>query len=249
VFISDRMAEGYARWRPAVHPQIVAMIAARIGRRQRALDVGCGTGLSTAPLGALADEVVGLEPAEAMLRWSSKVASRAHFVVGRGEELPVRTESIDVITAAGSLDYADVERFVPEAVRVLRSDGVLVVYDFGPGREFRDSDELGEWFAEFERRWPWPAAGEVDVAAPPLNGDALRLEGREEFAIALRLEGAFYLDYVLTETNIEAAIKSGVEEQEIRQWCSETLAGVFGGVEREVVFRGYVAYLSRPGSG
>jgi SAM-dependent methyltransferase len=242
IFGSARIAAGYARHRPAVHPQVVELIRSRVPHARRALDIGCGAGLSAAPLTLIADQVVGIEPAEAMLRWSSEVAPGAAFVAGRAEQLPIRGASIDLITAAGSLNYADLSLFAAEAVRVLRPGGTLVVYDFGPGREFRDSPVLGDWFGEFERRWPWPPARAIDVTRAPLNGPALRLVHRENFDIALPLAPEFYLEYVLTETNVEAAVNRGEAEAGIRSWCAETLAAAFAGAPRAVVFRGYVSY-------
>src|SRR5512138_2967890 len=114
VFGSERMAAGYAQARPAVHPRVVDRVVDRLGRCRRALDVGCGTGLSAAPLSRLADEVIGIEPNEAMLRWSARVAPVAAFAAARAEALPVRSASVDVITAAGSLNYVDLATFAPE---------------------------------------------------------------------------------------------------------------------------------------
>jgi SAM-dependent methyltransferase len=202
--------------------------------------------LSAAPLSRLADEVIGIEPNEAMLRWSARVAPGAAFAAARAEALPVRSASVDVITAAGSLNYVDLASFVPEAIRVLRPGGTLVVYDFGPGREFRDSPALARWYAEFERRWPWPAPRPLDVTRPPLNGPVLRLDSSENFEATLAIEPGFYLNYVMTETNVESAMANGCAESAIRGWCAETLPAVFGGAAREVVFRGYIAYTRTP---
>ena len=75
---------------------------------------------------------------------------------GAAEAIPVHAGSIDLITAAGSLNYADLDLFFLEAARVLRADGRLLVYDFEPGRSFRDSTALDDWFRAFIARYPWP---------------------------------------------------------------------------------------------
>ena len=59
VYDSERLAAGYAFDRPPVHEQILR--SARLTRHaDRALDVGCGAGLSTAALAPLARQAVGL---------------------------------------------------------------------------------------------------------------------------------------------------------------------------------------------
>ena len=84
IYDSPRLAAGYAYDRPAVHGRIIEAarehlhITSRLGR---ALDIGCGAGLSTAALEPLAKTVIGLEPVHAMLAHSRVVAPHALFVV------------------------------------------------------------------------------------------------------------------------------------------------------------------------
>jgi hypothetical protein len=49
----------------------------------------------------------------------------------------------------------------------------------------------------------------------------------------------------MTETNVAAAVKSGVDEESIRHWCAESLKPVFSGQPQEVVFTGYIAYFAK----
>jgi ubiquinone/menaquinone biosynthesis C-methylase UbiE len=95
IYDSERLAAGYAFDRPAVHAQILK--STRLdGRARRALDVGCGAGVSTAVLAPLAERVVGLEPIATILVHRRKVAPQAGFVTGSAEELPFAARSFDV---------------------------------------------------------------------------------------------------------------------------------------------------------
>jgi hypothetical protein len=69
------------------------------------------------------------------------------------------------------------------------------------------------------------------------------LRHSEDFEIGLSLSLEFYVSYMLTETNVEAAVAAGTNIDDIRAWCTRTLATVFEGRAREVIFRGYVAHL------
>ncbi|HEY6495509.1 MAG TPA: hypothetical protein VIZ43_19700, partial [Trebonia sp.] len=58
VYENERLAAGYAFDRPPVHDQVLR--SARLtAPAARALDVGCGAGLSTAALIPLARQVIG----------------------------------------------------------------------------------------------------------------------------------------------------------------------------------------------
>ena len=177
-----------------------------------------------------------------MLRWTESVAPGASFAVGRAEALPFAAHSFDLLTAAGSLNYvSDLDAFFAEAARVLTPGGRLVVYDFNPGRSFGGSDALDRWFEAFSTAYPWPAS-----EARPLDPDVLAgiaptvgREAHENFRLPLTLTPEFYLNYMLTETNVAFAQRRGVPFEQIRAWCSETLAPVWQGSAREVVFSGY----------
>jgi SAM-dependent methyltransferase len=249
IFENSGMAAGYATSRPPVHPRIVDRIARTLHLAERvecALDVGCGAGLSTRPLHKIANRCVGIEPVEAMLKFAADVAPRAGFAVGRAEALPVRSHTVDLITAAGSLNYADLRCFFPEAARVLRPNGSLIVYDFSQGKTLRDSPDLDSWHTGFRRRYPQPASHARELSPEILASldSGFKLTGHELFEIGIVLSPAFYLDYTLTETNVANAVRSGIPQQEIRDWCAETLSPVFRGESKEVLFRGYIAYLA-----
>jgi len=174
------MAVGYARFRPPVHRRILERAFVPGTMFPKALDVGCGAGVSTQALAGFADFTIGMEPAAGML------PKGPGYFAGAAEAIPVRTDSIDLITAAGSLNYADLTLFFPEAARVLRTPGLLVVYDFEPGRSFRDSSTLDDWFRAFVARYPWPPHEGRELNPEILSDLAagLRLEHQQHFEIA-----------------------------------------------------------------
>jgi SAM-dependent methyltransferase len=242
-FATDAMASGYATSRPPVHPRVLALAFAHFQRRfPLALDIGCGAGLSTAALSPYAERIIGLEPNLSMLKW----ATGAAFVCATAEAIPLPDRSIHLITAAGSLNYVDLDRFFPEASRVLAACGMLLVYDFSPGHTFQDSPTLDEWFSEFHRRYPPPRDEARELNPRILAGITphFRLQASQQFEIGLSLTRDFYEDYVMTETNVAAAVRAGVSPDEIRQWCHRTLGPIWRGCEREVLFRGYFACLA-----
>jgi SAM-dependent methyltransferase len=245
---SARLATGYAFSRPPVHPHVVERIVAHrtVAARSptRALDVGCGAGLSTAALTPFVRAVVGVEPAATMLAHHRVVAPAASFVVGRAENLPFANATFDLITAAGSLNYTDRGQSLAEIARVLAPGGVLAIYDFSSGRRCHAAAALAAWFAEFEKRYPYPPGYAMDIQALDFAHVGLRLAAHEPFEIAVALTMDAYLAYVLSEANVERAVASGTAEGDIAAWCRERLAAVFGSAGLAVLFTGYVAYVS-----
>ena len=247
VFAEAGMAAGYANSRPPLHAIIVEKSRRLLPVSRpasRAIDIGCGAGLSTRALATVARTCIGMEPAEAMLHAAAQSGYDVAFVVGRAEELPFQGQSADLVTAAGSLNYVgDFERSMAEVCRVLAPGGTLVVYDFSAGRRFRDSPALGEWFERFRTRYPVPAgsARPLDPASLAATVRGLAPSAHEVFEIALELDPEFYLNYMMTETNVVHAQQAGIPAPEIRAWCQAGLAPVFAGEPRTVLFDGYLA--------
>jgi len=188
------MAEGYAKARPPLHARIVE----RIGAPARSiLDVGCGAGLSTRPL--TAERVFGIDPFAGMVRWGPRVAPAATFTVGRAEALPFRSASFELITAAGSLNYADPARAFPELQRVLAENGMLVVYDFSQ-----------DGFA-FER----PPDGSIALDPEILRDIAtgFRVARSERFTFAVEMDRDQYEAYLRTEIDHPPAVERGATLQ------------------------------------
>jgi predicted TPR repeat methyltransferase len=67
-FVGQSVATRYAEVRPPLHDRVVRLLAERLPKPERALDLGCGTGLSTRPMSSFAHTVIGVDVSEEMLR-------------------------------------------------------------------------------------------------------------------------------------------------------------------------------------
>lgn len=248
IYDSSRLAAGYARHRPPVHARVLDLVASRLGIREPrglGLDIGCGAGLSTAALGRLASTAIGLEPVQAMLAHSAVVAPTARFVVGGAETLPFRAGQFDLITAAGALNYTDRHRCLAEVARVLATGGWLVIYDFSSGRRSPEAPGLDAWFDAFEREYPFPPGYAMDVRAIDFATHGLTLDGYQPYEVLLPISKPAYLEYVLTETNVERAIREGQPEADVRRWCARGIDAVFARDTLPIAFTGYYACVKR----
>ncbi len=107
------------------------------------LDVGCGTGRYSRLLrGLLPDgsKLAGSDVSAAMLAQLKAVNhGRAVVVplVSAAEELPLRTASLDLVTAFNCVHHFDLGRFLTAVARVLQPDGQLFIYTRTPEQNAR----------------------------------------------------------------------------------------------------------------
>ena len=244
IYDSERLANRYAVDRPPVHVAICARLFSELATGYRAglaLDVGCGAGASTAALLPYVAHVTGLDPYPGMLRQARASVPAAAFVQGRAEALPLASRSCDIVTAAGSLNYADVHAALAEASRVLAPGGHFAPYDFSTGRVADEASRAADGFGAFERTFPWPAGYPLDLGALPYREHGLTLLKHEEFVVEIEMAQARYVRYLMSETNVEAAVAGGMSEADVRDACWRMFDPVFSNGSRPVAFRAVLA--------
>ena len=152
-FVGAQVAARYADARPLLHGHAVRLLAERIPRPQRAIDVGCGTGLSTEPLASLADMVVGVDVSKDMLAKARRVGG-ARYVCARAERLPFPDALFDLATIASAIHWFEREA-ITELGRVLGTAAVVAVYDVWFRAEMKDVESFAEWMrTECADRYP-----------------------------------------------------------------------------------------------
>ncbi|SCV00150.1 LANO_0F05446g1_1 [Lachancea nothofagi CBS 11611] len=128
------------------------------GVSEIAIDIGCGTGISTFPLLRYFSKVFGLDPSPTMLTPANKCKedlkpedrSRIEFKVCAAEKLSTlfNEDSIDIVVGAESIHWVDHRRFFEEAHRVLRPHGTIA-YWFYVEPIFLDFPEANEIYEKY----------------------------------------------------------------------------------------------------
>ncbi|MGW3420038.1 class I SAM-dependent methyltransferase [Streptomyces phaeochromogenes] len=151
----DAIAAQYAAARPDYPPALFEAIEEFTGRPLAGADVldcGAGTGIATRLLRERGARVVAMEPGAGMAAELRRAESEVPLVRGEGNRLPFAVGSFDVVAYAQAWHWTDPALSVPEALRVLRPEGVLAL-----------------WWNQADIRVPWVAA-EEDRLAPFTRG-------------------------------------------------------------------------------
>jgi SAM-dependent methyltransferase len=245
------VAEGYVSARPYLHPQVFSLVRNLINPPKpfrRALDVGCGTGMSSVALLDLAEGVVGLDASTEMLHLA-RPANRVRYLASSAEVLPFARGSFDLVVACGSIDWVDRSKFMPEVAALLCAGGWLIPLDFGDSARCASLPGLGDWYSDvFLRRFPCPPSTDPFIGRDEAETYGFTDPVTHHFTFPWAFTADQYAAFLLTESSVIAAVEFGRERAgEVRSWLIAELSPMFGTDAREVDFGGYVQLLQRQG--
>jgi ubiquinone/menaquinone biosynthesis C-methylase UbiE len=126
------LAGDYAKFRPGYAPQVATAILGYVGHNPASIDaadIGAGTGIWTRILAARGlHSVVAVEPNDDM-RGQGIETSRGTGIVwhkGSAEATGLLDDSVDLVSMASSLHWADFDKACKEFHRILRPEGIFV---------------------------------------------------------------------------------------------------------------------------
>ncbi|HET9342381.1 MAG TPA: class I SAM-dependent methyltransferase [Candidatus Eremiobacteraceae bacterium] len=148
----DTLAAEYERYRTSYSDALFDAILAYAGplHERRALDLACGTGLSTRGLVARGVAVTGIDIAPNMLDVARHAGlSGATFYEGRAEALPFSDASFALVTCGQAFHWFDGPRVLSEIARVLVPGGAHAQY----WKHYDASDPFVKAADDLERSW------------------------------------------------------------------------------------------------
>jgi len=246
LFVHASAAERYAAARPYFHPLVAARIAAFTGVRRfaRALDVACGTGQSSRAIAGIADAVEAVDVAPEMVA-AAEPHPHVRYGVAGAERLPFPDGSFDLVTVGLAFHWFDQSAFLREARRVLGAGGWLAVYTSGFKGEMAEDAAFAEWTkGSYLKRFPSPPRRAAGVTAELARAHGFDLEGTEEFSHDEAMSADGLTGYLLTQTNVIAAVEEGAMPlADAAAWIAAGVAPFFGGARRTLRFGGTIWWL------
>ncbi|MGI9058046.1 MAG: methyltransferase domain-containing protein [Ktedonobacteraceae bacterium] len=131
-------ASSYDRVRPTPPPALLDLLTQLIQMPHPALmvDLGSGTGLSTAIWGERAERVIGIEPNADMRKEAIRkvedhpYAAHIEYREGVAHQTGLPGGCADIVTAAQSFHWMEPTATLAEIARILRPGGLFAAYDY-----------------------------------------------------------------------------------------------------------------------
>jgi ubiquinone/menaquinone biosynthesis C-methylase UbiE len=251
-FSPETAAARYARGRPDFHSNTIGRIREKIGLEQKvtkALDVACGTGLSTKALLEIAEEVFGTDTSKAMLAHAPE-KDRIQYSIAPAEQQPFPDHTFDLITVCSGVHWFQIDKFLAESARILKSHGWLVLYENHFIADMDGHPEFKNWFQDrYLKQFPSPPRhNDYSWNNDHLNPQGWELIGTETFTNPIRFNKKELILYFSTQSNIIAATEQGrATYAEAEAWLNDELSPLFPNNEQKklIHYGNWIKYLRK----
>lgn len=250
-FSPKSAAKRYAKGRPFFHRNTVKHIREFLNihkKLQNALDVACGTGMSTTALLDIAENVFGTDTSDEMLKLVLN-PQEIKYSKASAENLPYENNYFDIITVSSGVHWFNIDQFLREAKRVLKSKSWLVFYENHFISEMPEVESFTNWFPNvYLKKCPSPKRNNNYA----WNNENLVDKGfafvkEEKFKNEIELTKEQLILYFTTQSNITAAVENKVSDyEEIENWLDKELISFFDdGQKRTINYGNWIKYLQK----
>lgn len=225
-------AERYSKGRPDFHSNTITHIKdyLRLDKKlNNALDIACGTGLSTKALLEIAINVYGTDISQEMLKLALQ-PDKINYSVAPAEQQPFTDNNFDLITVSSGVHWFDIDKFLIEANRLLKSKSWLVLYENHFISEMVGNENFTNWFPDvYLKKFPSPPRNN----AYAWTNENLILKNfnfvtEERFRNSITFNKKQLALYFTTQSNIIAAVEENqTTYEQVENWLDQELASFF----------------------
>ena len=245
-------AERYSKGRPDFHRNTINHIKDYLHLHKRlnnALDIACGTGLSTKALLEIATNVYGTDISEEMLKLASQ-SDKIHYSIASAEQQPFADNKFDLITVSSGVHWFDIDKFLLEANRLLKSMSWLVLYENYFISEMVGNENFINWFPNvYLKKFPTPARNNAySWTKENLASKNFNFVNEEIFKNAIVFNKKQLVLYFTTQSNIIAAVeKNQTTYEQVENWLDQEFASFFDNEDttRAINYGNWIKFIQR----
>jgi ubiquinone/menaquinone biosynthesis C-methylase UbiE len=251
-FSPKAAAERYAKGRPDFHSNTIKHIRDYLHLDQKldkALDIACGTGLSTKALLEIAQDVYGTDASKEMLKLAL-LPGKIHYSVALAENQPFTDHYFDLITVSSGVHWFHIDHFLEEVNRLLKSMCYLVLYENHFIAEMVGNEKFTNWFVDvYLKTFPSPPRNNAySWTNEKLNSKNFNFIGEEKFKNPISFTKKQLALYFTTQSNIIAAVEEGGSTYEqVDHWLDRELSSFFDDdyAVREIYYGNWIKYIQK----
>lgn len=250
-FSPKNTAERYAKGRPFFHRNTIKRIRefTKIDSKlENALDVACGTGLSTNALLDIAENVFGTDTSDEMLKLVLN-PQEIKYTKASAENLPFENNYFDIITVSSAVHWFNIGEFLREANRILKTKSWLILYENYFISEMIEVEDFDNWFPNvYLKKYPSPKRNDnYEWADENLKGKGFKFIKEETFKNPIEFTKEQLILYFTTQSNITAAVENKVSSYEkIEKWLDKELTPFFSSEQKRTINYGnWIKYLQK----
>jgi ubiquinone/menaquinone biosynthesis C-methylase UbiE len=245
-------AERYSKGRPDFHGNTINHIKDYLqleNKLDKALDIACGTGLSTRALLEIAKDVYGTDMSEEMLNLALQ-KDKINYSVAPAEQQPFTDDNFDLITVSSAVHWFDIDKFLAEANRLLKSKSWLVLYENYFIAEMPGNDNFTNWFRDvYLKKYPSPSRNNSYAwTNENLNPKNLNFVIEESFKNAVVFNKKQLAFYFTTQSNIISAVeRNETTYEQAENWLDNELASFFynDDTTRTINYGNWIKFIQR----
>lgn len=145
----NALSKEYAQARTGYPDELFSYLQSFLkDKKNRIVDLGCGTGISPRQLATPEISIIGCDKAFAMIAEAQKQFHKnIHYIVGEAEQLPFPTQLFDAVTCFSSFHWFATKTAGAEIKRVLKKEGFLFIIN-----KFEEKDFLYDFEKIIEQK-------------------------------------------------------------------------------------------------
>lgn len=250
-FNSKNTASRYAKGRPDFHETIITKVKEYLKLNQnvnKALDVACGTGLSTKALLNIANEIYGTDISSEMI-FNAPQNNKIKYLLAQAEKQPFPDAYFEIITVCSGIHWFQIDLFLFEAKRLLHPKAWLIIYDNFFLSEMLGNYDFNHWYNEvFCIQFPPPQRNNnYNWTKENLKDKGFDYKFEDTFKNNVNFSLEQLILYFTTQSNITSYIdKNQKSYTEIENWLKIQLKPFFKNQKEQTLFFGnWIKYLQK----